>query len=145
MNHDPAAQQTDPTQRIYGMARQMGPACARGYMHPSHAFAAIAVAACRASREAPRFRIAPTIAGAHKVLKESAREFAIKMDATRKAIREDATDRIERNDPVPAIRAAAHNINGSAGFPLAEHQVEAAVRSAAEAIARMRAEAPHGR
>lgn len=131
----------DPTQRINEMARQMGRPCARGYMHPSHAIAAITAAAVRLSRQPPpRFSLHAVIATACSHLKASARDFAIKMDATRREIRDDAMDRLERGDTARAIRASAHDINGANGFPLAEHQVEQQVRAAAEAISRRREE-----
>lgn len=139
--HAPPAWQALPwVAQLHGAATQMGRACARGWLTPSQAIATIAVRACQ-----PRPREAGRIVD-HKALIESAmaevrrssRECGDKMRRTRQMIIDEATARIQRNDEVRLIRWASHNINGDAGFPLEEYQVEQAIRLAAEAIAATR-------
>jgi len=137
-----------PVDRINAMAEEMGKPCARGMIHPSHALAAITRSVVRIDTERPpdlpiHFTVAGTIHTAHGILKRAAKAHVDRMNATRRAIQKDAMARLEQRQPANAIRAEAHNINGEAGFPLMEHQVEEQVRAAAEIIMKRRAEAPH--
>lgn len=131
---------TNAATRLHGLARQLGRACARRYIHPAHARASLYVAICRieampASQRPPNFNAAVAIMRAETTLRLSARAVADQIRAARAAIRDDARRRIDDGQPANAVLAEAHNINGETGFLLTEAQVLTVVRGVAEELA----------
>jgi hypothetical protein len=114
-----------PESRLIRFAQSLGRPLARGYLNPNQAEAAILAFSLRSARDGGLTHDPIDVARiAQHVARLNAHNIVGERNATIGAIRRAVRPLIEIRASSSRIRAAAHDANGRAGFPLTEAEVE---------------------
>ena len=120
--------ETPELRRVFGLAAQLARPLARGWLPPAHANAVLlnaALAAARASGGDPLV----LWRGAQHVLRLRVRNETLRRDLAAHAIDHVLQPLLASLRPSRVLLAEAHNVNGNAGFPLLEEEVNNITRT----------------